>query len=129
MAGIPSVGQSATAMVHAIHGIAEGSIPQRAQIGVVISPPPEIEIRLNDIPLTKKDIYISSYLLSGYTRHVKGETSDAGGGSGDAAYESHRHPVDNDETWTDTLRPGDLVSVIPIEGDQLYIITDKVVRL
>ena len=129
MAGIPSVGQSAAAIVGTMHDIANGSIPQRAQIGVVIAPPPEIEIRLNDIPLTKKDIYISSYLLSGYTRHVKGETSDKGGGGGYAEYESHRHPIDNDETWTDTLRPGDLVSVIPVEGDQLYIITDKVVRL
>lgn len=125
----PTVSASAEAIVNTIHDIANGAIPQRAQIGMVLAPPPDIQVQLNNIVLTRKDVYISAYLLSGYTRHVKGETSDAAGGSGEAAYESHRHPVDNDETWTDTLKAGDLVSVIPMEGDQLYIIEDRVVKL
>ncbi|WP_443873079.1 DUF2577 family protein, partial [Mitsuokella multacida] len=43
--------------------------------------------------------------------------------------ESHNHPIDNDETWTDTLKPGDLVSVHPQEGGQSFIIECKLVKL
>lgn len=52
-------------------------------------------------------------------------------GSGDAAYESHNHPIDNDETWTDTLKPGTLVLLIPIYGqnEQLYWLADSGVKL
>lgn len=126
---IPSVEQSAGSFVGVVHQIAQSELPARTRIGKILASPPDIQVQLDDIVLSKDDVYISSYLLSGYTRHVVGATSYAGGGSGDAAYESHNHPVDNDETWTDTLVPGDLVTVVPLEGDQLYIIEDKVVKL
>ena len=129
MAQIPTVEQSAGNLVETLHGIARSELPARTRIGIILAPPPDIQVQLDDIVLTKEDCYISSYLLPNYTRHVVGETSYRGGGSGDPAYESHNHPVDNDETWTDTLRPGDRVTVVPLEGDQLYIIEDKVVKL
>lgn len=129
MAQIPSVEQSAGRIVDTLHSIAQDELPARTRIGIVLASPPNIVVQVDDIPLTKENVYISSYLLSGYTRHVVGETSNRGGGSGDAAYESHNHPIDNDETWTDTLVPGDLVLVVPLEGDQLYVIADKVVKL
>ena len=126
---IPSVEQSAGNLVQMMHGIAKGELPARTRIGIVLASPPDIQVQLDDIILTKEDVYVSAYLLSGYTRHVVGETSYRGGGGGYAEYESHNHPVDNDETWTDTLVPGDRVTVVPLEGDQLYIIEDKVVKL
>ena len=30
--------------------------------------------------------------------------------------------------YTDTLKAGDLVSIFPLEGNQLFIITDKLVK-
>lgn len=87
-----------------------------ACIGRVVAPPPNIRVSYKGIELTNKEIIIADYLLPGYTRHVVGETSYRGGGGGYAEYESHNHPVDNDETWTDTLRAGDLVAMIPIEA-------------
>ena len=125
----PPAEHSVAGMVDLMHKVASGARPQGPQLGIVLSPPPEIEIKLNNIILTKKDIYINEHLLPWYVRHYVGETEYRGGGSGVAAYESHNHPIDNDLTLTDTLKPGDYVSVYPLEGDQLYFVESKVVRL
>jgi len=79
--------------------------------------PPDIQIRYHGFILRAKDLYIDEYWLPGHRRHIVGETSFRGGGSGDPAYESHNHPIDNDETWTDTWKPGDKVLLIPVTGD------------
>lgn len=122
MAGIPSASQSAAAIVDVMHRVVQGDLPRGAQVGIVVSPPPSLVVKMNNIEITAKDVYCSRYLLPGYTRHMVGQTDNRGGGSGDAAYESHNHPIDNDETWTDTLKPGTLVLLIPIYGqnEQLY---------
>lgn len=131
MAGIPSASQSAAAIVDVMHSVVQGDLPRGAQVGVVVSPPPSLVVKMNNIEITAKDVYCSRYLLPGYTRHMVGQTSNRGGGSGDAAYESHNHPIDNDETWTDTLKPGTLVLLIPIYGqnEQLYWLADSGVKL
>nr|DAR17834.1 MAG TPA: Protein of unknown function (DUF2577) [Caudoviricetes sp.] len=118
-------------VVDVMHGIADGAQPMGTQVGIVVTPPPNLTVRMNNILLESKDLYISRYLLPNYTRHVVGETSYKGGGSGMPAYESHNHPIDNDETWTDTLQPGTLVAVIPVGGqeNQLYIVADSLVKL
>lgn len=133
----PTVSASAEAIVNTIHGIANGAIPQRAQVGIILAPPPDIQVQLNNIILTRKDVYISEYLLIGYERtakgHIASETQPRAGGGGDAEFASHTHDINNDYTdnviYTDTLKVGDRVSVIPMEGDQLYFIEDKVVKL
>ena len=131
MAGIPSASQSAAAIVDVMHSGVQGDLPRGAQVGIVVSPPPSLVVKMNNIEITAKDVYCSRYLLPGYTRHIVGQTSDRAGGSGDAAYESHNHPIDNDETWTDTLKPGTLVLLIPIYGqnEQLYWLADSGVKL
>lgn len=131
MAEIPSAAQSMAQVVDVMHGIANNAQPMGTQVGIVVTPPPGLTVRMNNILLDAKDLYISRYLLPNYTRHVVGETSYKGGGSGMPAYESHNHPIDNDETWTDTLQPGTLVAVIPGGGqeNQLYIIADSLVKL
>lgn len=131
MAGIPSASQSAAVIVDVMHGVVQDDLPRGAQVGIVTSPPPDLVVKMNNIDITAKEIYCSRYLLPGYTRHMVGQTSDRAGGSGDAAYESHNHPIDNDETWTDTLKPGTLVLLIPIYGqdEQLYWLTDSGVKL
>ena len=126
---IPSAERSVNEMVAIQHDIAEEHVPLLPSVGRVLSPPPDIRVKWNDITLSKKQIYLNEYWLPGHTRHIVGATSYRGGGSGDAAYESHNHPIDNDETWTDTLRPGDLVSVYPQAGGQLFLIENRVVKL
>ncbi len=126
---VPPALQSAANIVNTIHGISKDTIPQGPQLGIVLAPPPEIQIKLNNIVLTKKDIYINEHLLPWYVRHYVGETKNRAGGSGMAAYESHNHPIHNDLMLTDTLKVGDYVSVYPLEGDQLYFVESKVVRL
>lgn len=132
MAGIPSASQSAAAIVDVMHSVVQGDLPRGAQVGIVVSPPPSLVVKMNNIEITARDVYCSRYLLPGYTRHMVGQTTNnRGGGSGDAAYESHNHPIDNDETWTDTLKPGTLVLLIPIYGqdEQLYWLADSGVKL
>ena len=116
-------------MVAIQHDIAEEHVPLLPSVGRVLSPPPDIQVQWNNITLSKEQIYLNEYWLPGHTRHIVGATSYRGGGSGDAAYESHNHPIDNDETWTDTLKPGDLVSVYPQAGGQLFLIENRVVKL
>ena len=126
---IPSAENSVSKMLVIQHNIAEEHKTLPPSVGKVLTPPPDLSIAWNDIILTKEQLYLNEYWLPGHTRHIVGETSNRGGGGGLAMYESHNHPIDNDETWTDTLKPGDIVSVYPQEGGQLFIIESKLVKL
>ena len=126
---IPGAEYSVSQMLSIQHGIAEEHVPPSASVGVVLTPPPALTVQWNNIIVTPDQIYLNDYWLPGHTRHIVGATSYRGGGSGDSAYESHNHPIDNDETWTDTLKPGDLVFVHPQEGGQSFIIECKLVKL
>lgn len=140
---IPTAAQSMASVVQEMHNIARDARPQQTMIGKVLAPPPAIKVEINNIVLEAKDCYISEYWLIGHERTAKGHivsaTQNRSGGSGDAAYASHNHDIDNDYTdtiiYTDTLKPGDLVSVVPIynadpvKSEQLYWIGQKVVKL
>ncbi len=126
---IPSAAHSAAMIVNLQHHIADEHKQLTPTVGKVLTPPPNLSVEWNNIVITKEQIYLNEYWLPGHTRHIVGETDFRGGGSGDPAYESHSHPIDNDETWTDTLKPGDFVSVYPQEGGQLFIIENKLVKL
>ena len=126
---IPSAENSVSKMLEIQHNIAEGHKTLPPSVGKVLTPPPALSVEWNGIILTPDKLYLNEYWLPGHTRHIVGETSFRGGGGGLAMYESHNHPIDNDETWTDTLKPGDIVSVYPQEGGQLFIIESKLVKL
>lgn len=126
---IPSAAHSAAMLVNLQHHIADEHKQLTPTVGKVLTPPPNLSVEWNNIVITKEQIYLNEYWLPGHTRHIVGETDFRGGGSGYPAYESHNHPIDNDETWTDTLKPGDFVSVYPQEGGQLFIIENKLVKL
>lgn len=103
-------------------------------IGYIVSPPPNIKIKYNGYIVTNKYLWIDDYWLPGHTRHMVGATSYRGGGSGDPAYESHNHPIDNDEQLTDTWAVGDHVAMLPITAEDnrtttQYIILGKLKRL
>lgn len=139
MEQIPSAEYSIEQMLNIIHGVAQGYVPRKTFIGIVVEPPPNFRIKANNIELTKENAYISKRLLPDYYReakgHIKSATQNKAGGSGDASFSSHNHAIDNDYTmtfiYTDTLKIGDLVSIIPCEGieGQTYLINEEVVRL
>ena len=137
MAQIPSAENSMEKMMGIIHGVAQSHVPTAQSVGIVVAPPPDIIVRWILFELSRDFFYIAVFLLIGYRREARGHivsaTQNRSGGAGDAAYASHNHDIDNDYTddiiYTDTLKPGDLVSVLPCAGSQLYIITDKLVKL
>ena len=124
-----------------LNGVAKNNQPETIQIGKVLAPPPNIKVQYKDFILEKEDVWISEYLLIGYERTAKGviksETQPRSGGGGYALFESHTHEINNPYTdniiYTDTLKPGEYVSIMPIqqvEGTtQQYIILDKIVQL
>ena len=126
---IPSAENSVSKMLEIQHRIAEEHTPLLPSTGKVLTPPPALSVEWNGIILTPDKLYLNEYWLPGHTRRIVGETSFRGGGGGLAMYESHNHPIDNDETWTDTLKPGDIVSVYPQKGGQLFIIEGRLVKL
>lgn len=139
MAQIPSAESSVEKIVDIMHSVAQSYVPRSAFIGIVKKPPPNFVIKANNIELTPENAYISKRLLVGYERTARGHlvsaTQNKSGGSGDSSYESHNHSIDNNYTenfiYTDTLKVGDWVSILPCEGaeGQLYIINEEVVKL
>lgn len=124
-----------------LNGVAKNNQPETIQIGKILVPPPNIKVQYKDFILEKEDVWISEYLLIGYERTAKGtivsETQPRSGGGGYALFASHIHEINNPYTdniiYTDTLKPGEYVSIMPIqqvEGTtQQYIILDKIVHL
>lgn len=118
------------------------------QIGKVISPLPEIKVELGEkIILVKEHLIIASHILEDYERefwiegHMEfsqkdvGETDRASVGE----HGSHDHIVENLSVnaqyqssgkikWTDSLKEGDEVILIPTTNEQQYYVIDKVVR-
>ena len=127
---IPPAEQSIANIINTMHNIAGQHTPQGPTVGRIISPPPDIKVAWNSIELTKEQIYIDEYLLAGHTRTAKGQITS---GTQEAGHHVHKHDIDNpyEETWilTDTLKAGDLVAVHPLNGDQLFIITAKLIYL
>ena len=130
---IPPAEQSVAKMVDIQHQIAESHVPHGTSVGKIIAPPPDIQIKWNDVILKKERIYIDEYLLVGHKREAKGNiksgTQDEDCGCGN----KHSHEIANDYTdtiiYTDTLKVGDLVEVTPMKGDQLFIVKCKLIYL
>lgn len=106
--------------------------------GKVVSPLPKPRIMLDDvILLDSSNLVFASHLINGYERRLKFKESDWGittevndGGQGAS---SHKHfvnltNVDALIEWTDTLKQGDEVILIPVQDGQLYYVIDKAVR-
>lgn len=119
-----------------LHGIGKRTgIQPGIGVGVIVSPPPSIQVAYNGMILDAADLYVDDYWIPGHQRHMVGETSYRAGGSGMPAYESHNHPIDNDERFTDTWQAGDKVALLPIysaldmQSAQQYIVLAKLRRL
>ncbi len=103
------------------------------QIGVVISAPPDLQIRLGEkIILTMKHLIIAAHVLSGYARTVDIPDSSAGGST--SVVSDHSHNIDSltisegSMTFKSTLVLGDEVILLPAADEQIYFLLDKAVR-
>ncbi|QZY55093.1 DUF2577 domain-containing protein [Crassaminicella profunda] len=116
------------------------------QTGIVLSPPPNIQVVLGDkIILTKEHLIIAAHVLKDYQREIEVtgniQTKGEGGsitlkkGSSSTTYEVDGGRVGAQTTstgtmkYTDTLKKGDVVILIPSTDEQTYFLIDKAVRL
>lgn len=122
------------------------------RVGEVVSPPPEIKVALEEgIILDKKHLVIAAHILNGYQREelIEGDIIITGA-EGQATY-VQPPPPDNPEiseswgfigktvegcekisgkiTYTDTLKLGDKVILVPSTDEQTYFLVDKAVIL
>ncbi|WP_127059104.1 DUF2577 family protein [Veillonella ratti] len=117
-------------------------IQAMAKLGKIVSPPPNLVVSVDGMPITKAFIWLDEYWLQGHERHTKGHlvsaTQNRAGGGGYAEFASHNHDIDNDYTeniiMTDTWHVGDTVLLIPIVGQdnktvEQYAVLCKLVRL
>lgn len=107
--------------------------PPSIQIGEVISPPPNLIIKIGDLQVDKDNILIADYLLRDHMREVR---TDGMTNIPSKQYETgtttvnsnHSHSIEsftihNTKMYTDdTLIKGDLLAVMPVYDRQLYII-------
>ncbi len=116
----------------------EGSVhnPPSIMLAEVLSPPPNLLIKVGDIQIGKPNILISDCLLPGYQRQY----SQTGDGTiitktppGPEKYSEYtilESLVDTGQIkWTDTLKKGDILAVIPTYDGQTYIVLARVVRI
>ncbi|MBB6217501.1 hypothetical protein HNQ80_003622 [Anaerosolibacter carboniphilus] len=130
----------------------ENVIYMGPQTGTVISPLPNIKVSLGEkIILDKEELIISAHVLAGYQREMEitnikstGFSSD----SGDIDFHLTGSPPPKNYTitglsipqsstmksegtlkYTDTLKVGDQVILIPSSDNQKYYLIDKAVKL
>ncbi|MCG3089126.1 DUF2577 family protein [Sporosarcina cyprini] len=99
--------------------------------GIVESLPPEPVIRLSEkIAPDKSQLIFASNLIAGYERHIKFTDSNCGTTTTNS---NHNHDIatlniDTLMQWTDTLKIGDEVIVVPVADGQMYYVIDKAVK-
>ncbi|QEK13731.1 DUF2577 domain-containing protein (plasmid) [Crassaminicella thermophila] len=116
------------------------------QIGEVITPPPNIQIALGDkIILTKEHLVIAAHVLTDYQREINItgdiQTTEEGGSvtlqvnPAPTTYTVVDGSVNGNVVitgtikYTDTLKKGDKVILIPSTDEQTYFLIDKAVML
>jgi hypothetical protein len=103
----------------------DNKVFQSIGIGTVISAPPAIKIQFNGFVLGKDRIVVAEHLLPTYKRDTLPAITVSSASIPD--HGSHTHAVDiADITFTDTLKQGDKVIVVPTVDDAIYFIIDKV---
>jgi len=112
--------------------------PPGIRLAEIVSPPPNIIIKMVDLQIDKDNILIADYLLPGYRRNITMPLTDSQSEETDTVvgdHGSHTHDVTKigvpagTMQLTDTLKSGDTVAVMPTTDGQTYIILAKVVRL
>lgn len=115
--------------------------PGSMTTGIVITPPPEAQIRLNEVVVLDKDnLVFASHMLKDYEREAdysggniifsdsNSGTTESGGGivslNVDTEYEAKQVKI----KMKDTIKEGDEVILMPMVDGQTYFVLDKAVR-
>ena len=121
----------------------DNSAPPAITTGIVIAPPPDPQIRLNEVVVLYKDnLIFASGMLVDHVRDadINGTitfTDTNAGITTDVSNHSHGIETLNVDTtyeakvrvtWKDTIVPGDEVILVPVIDGQLYYVVDKAVR-
>lgn len=121
-------------------GVAKNNQSPIVGIGTVVAPPPNLQVSYNGIILENDELVIDERWLTEHYRtrkgHIVSATQNRAGGSGDPAFESHNHDIDNDYTYTsyttNTLEIGDKVLIMPFQDskyeNQQYAVITRMVR-
>lgn len=116
-----------------------------AVTGEVMAPPPAIEVKLfNDIVVKANKIIICEEKKAGYLREfaLTGEITEYSfqNTTNTEVASNHSHPIkslagkgtfsaEGEIRWTDELKKGDKVLMLPTNGHELYYLIDKVVKM
>ena len=101
--------------------------PPSIDIGKVISPDP-LTIQINDMPLSKKDLLVSDFLLANYKRKISIPSTSATGSTTDGSIASIGIP-DAELNFIKGLEKDDMVACLATSDGQKYIVLCKVVSL
>ncbi|MFJ7408069.1 MULTISPECIES: DUF2577 domain-containing protein [unclassified Lysinibacillus] len=99
--------------------------PVSMSTGIVISPPPNAQIRLNEtIILYNNQLVFAAHVLDDYEREMEleGEIRFS-----DSPFQSYEAKEVKAKT-KDTLKEGDEVILLPTADEQLYFVVGKAVR-
>lgn len=115
--------------------------PPSIQLAKVVTPPPNLIISMGDLQLDGGNLLVADYLLSGYQREVilPVATPDSESISPAAVgdHGSHTHtvtttaaaPTPGIMTFTDTLKAGDQLAVMPTSDKQTFLIIGRMVSI
>ncbi|WP_155591852.1 DUF2577 domain-containing protein [Lysinibacillus cavernae] len=93
--------------------------------GIVISPPPNAQIRLNDtVILTNSQLVFAAHVLEDYEREIELEGEIRFTDSPFQKFEAKEVK----STTKDTLKENDEVILLPTADEQLYFVVGKAVR-
>lgn len=117
------------AMKRVALGAQESTKPVRVLLGEVISKSP-LKIRVEQKLVLSAEHLILTRNVTDFatTVSVSWETGETGGGSGEEAYEKHRHPVAGRKQITvhNGLNVGERVILISQHGGQEFLVVDRI---
>lgn len=103
----------------------ENPKPVSMSTGIVISPPPNAQIRLNDtVILYNNQLVFAAHILEDYEREIELEGDIRFTDSPFQTFEAKEVK----STTKDTLKEGDEVILLPTADEQLYFVLAKAVR-
>lgn len=106
------------------------------ELATVISPPPKLIIRVDNMPINLEgnDLIVCEHLLE-HNRRYTTLSNISNSNMELAGYQSHTHKINSIEIKKQIIKlhgkleKGDRLAVVPLPGGQQYLILDKVVEM
>ncbi len=118
-----------TSLKQLIQGMSPGG-PTVLQGTVISASPLKIQMENDEKLVSEAENTIVPWQLTDYETEVtvQWETEEVGGGSGEAAYERHKHPIQGRKKILvhNSLKAGDKVHVLAFNDGKQYYVLDRV---